>query len=238
MTNKKKVTIKHFLNKSVTGFGAYHPLYVMVTYNRRNTQFKSVVTSPFQSLDEAKKDFHWQLTNEERIIKMLVEYEARRLEEKFEIKGIGNKYGLYRTLLIEILNNYLNDRLLGVAMECASSRFYDLLYKGHTDGEEFQIMYEAAERLFDDFREHLTPNFNSEINIFQEYCKLYGFEEIRGDWSQQTVIDWKEGSALDNYRSRLLQLYPQSSDKVERRINFLIKLVNNFINKRESVVTT
>lgn len=60
MQKEKKITIKFYLNKLLEPVmdnegGKNYPLYIQVTYNRRNMQFKSKYGMYYATLDEVER---------------------------------------------------------------------------------------------------------------------------------------------------------------------------------------
>ncbi|UII32825.1 hypothetical protein LVD17_03130 [Fulvivirga ulvae] len=228
MARKKKVTIKHFLNKSL-GPGPVHPLYIMVTYNRKNTQFKSRINDDFIHI-EGTHTTH-KIDHERRIIRAIVEHEINLHGDNYEVKGLGNKYETYGTPLLTALSEYLKHQLGEAAMRSNPVESY-VFYIGADRGMTFDMLYSGAQRLFDDLPKNLPENFDQDVSYFEQYCKFYNMPDALLRWQFDAVIDWLDGTTVADYTSRLAQLYPGKPEKIKERIKFINRAVNFYINSK------
>ena len=114
MAKEKKVSVKFFLNKDVKP-SLYddvklYPVYVRVTYNRKNTKFKAAIDQATLWIREEFED-HYLLDEKnrksfeeiEQALIDIVGYEAERLGDKFTLKGIGQRLEYYKISIYNCL---------------------------------------------------------------------------------------------------------------------------------------
>lgn len=229
MARKKKITIKHFVNK-LLGSGPVYPLYIMVTYNRKNTQFKSRINDYFINIEQTKDCTH-KIANEQRIIKALVEHEINQQGDNYEVKGLGNKYDTYGTPLYTALSEYLKHQLGEAALKSNPIESF-LFFTGVRQEIDFNMLYGGAQRLFDDLEENLPENFQLNVSFFQQYSKLYDMPDAILKWQFDAVIDWVDGSTVGDYTSKLAQIYRGKPESIKERIKFINRAVNFYINNK------
>ena len=114
--NGKKLTIVFFLNKDVKSRKAkvenilLYPLYVRVSYNRRNTKFAIGNSWYAESVEEDLNDNEVLITIK-GIIEKIVAYEAKNIGDRYEIKGLGKRLGTYFSNLLNAMYLSLNNTL-------------------------------------------------------------------------------------------------------------------------------
>lgn len=188
---EKKITVKFFLNEAVgpvrgEGKKKYYPLYVQVTYNRKNMQFKSKYSEYYESLDEVKPSL---LRFEERVIKSIVSYEVVNVKGEYDLKGLKKKYEVYSTSILEALEHYLKPKL-GLAVLKTGSELAKVL--NFTDvNVTVNVLYKAAQLLFKDFDSYLQDKVKEELNGYDHYQKFY---RPVLTYNFPTLIDWVDGS--------------------------------------------
>lgn len=188
---EKKITVKFFLNEAVEpvrgeGKKKYYPLYIQVTYNRKNMQFKSKYSEYYESLDEVKQSL---LRFEERVIKSIVSYEAANVKEEYDLKGLKKKYEVYSTSILEALELYFKPKLRLAVLKTGSELSMVLNF---TDvNVTVNLLYKAAQLLFKDFNSYLLDKVKEELNAYNHYQNLY---RPVLNYNFPTLIDWVDGS--------------------------------------------
>src|SRR5687767_11185523 len=100
-----KITIKHYLNTKLKGTEennvVLYPIYVQITYNRKNTNFSSEYDRKFSintNIDELKESLVIGniFKEEERVIRDIILYESSLRNETFDLKDLKNKYELFK----------------------------------------------------------------------------------------------------------------------------------------------
>lgn len=223
MPRKKKVTIKHFLNTAVTTAVDHYPLYVMVTYDRKNTQFKSLVFDFFKDIEDAKKDIPHKLAFEERVIRALVEFEVEFYSEKlvgYSVKGLGSRYNVLSISMYHLLTNYLNEMLRKIVLKCSPKEFFQLVMDKFRR-EDFSLLYEACRRLFDDFEDHTTDLFRKRILYFEEYNRIYDLPRQVLKYQHCTLVEWFNPEVTLDYGVRLVDGLKLDEEEYEARMTFI-----------------
>ena len=187
---EKKITVKFFLNEAVEpvrgeGKKKCFPLYVQVTYNRKNMQFKSKYSEYYERLEEVKSSL---LQFEERVIKSTVTYEAANVKEEYDLKGLKKKYEVYSTSILEALEHYLKPKLRLAVLKTGSELSMVLNF---TDANvTVNLLYEAALLLFKDFDSCLPDKIKEELEAYNQYQKFY---RPVLTYNFPTLIDWLDG---------------------------------------------
>ncbi len=188
---EKKITVKFFLNEAVEpvigeGKKKHYPLYVQVTYNRKNMQFKSKYSEYYGSLDEVKPSL---LRFEEKVIKSIVSYEVVNITGEYDLKGLKKKYEVYSTSILEVLEHYLKPKLRLAVLKTGSELSMVLNF---TDvNVTVNLLYKAAQLLFKDFDSYLSDKVKEELNAYNHYQKIY---RPVLTYNFPTLIDWVDGS--------------------------------------------
>ena len=188
---QKKITVKFFLNEAVepvTGEGRqkYYPLYVQVTYNRKNMQFKSKYSEYYRSLEEVKPGL---LQFEEKVIKKMITYEVAEEKGDYDMKGLKDKYEIYSTSILEALENYLKPKLRLAVLKTKSELAHTLNF--HDNHATASLLYQAARKLFTDFDIYLSEKLKEELEAYHHYQK--GERPVL-TYRFPTVIEWMDGS--------------------------------------------
>ncbi len=113
MIKEKKITIKFFLNKlleAATGDKGekYYPLYIQVTYNRKNMQLKSKYGEYYKDIKEVRKEL---MQFEEMMLTKVIRYESTHTSSDYDLKGLKHKYEIYSGSVSQALEHYLKPKL-------------------------------------------------------------------------------------------------------------------------------
>ncbi len=98
-----KITVRYFLNQKVKPTripllrdSDLYPLYIQVTYNRKNTQFRSFHMGNYVNLEDAINQDGDRLDYEKELIRKVIEYEIKTKNENFQLKGMKDRYIKYK----------------------------------------------------------------------------------------------------------------------------------------------
>jgi hypothetical protein len=198
MKKPKKITVKFFLNERVKPVkenkALTYPLYMLIIYNRNNTSIKSHYGGFYKSLQEAEKS-HYPgfLAFEERIIKKTAEYELSKRGEKFDLKGLHEKYDKYCIGIDVLFSSYMKTQLWTMLVRCEPQEY--VFAMNFTEPKvEFGILYQMALKLYKDFDKLVSKEFKEEIEVYTNFMKLY-----QGSFFQYTfptVIEWLDNAAI------------------------------------------
>jgi hypothetical protein len=219
----KKVTVKFFVNQAVQpaldGKTKRYPLYMLITYDRKNTMMRCHYGQWYKDLKEIEKvHYPGLLDMEERIIRKAIAYEMAQRGKDFDLKGMSKKYDLYAIGIHILLEKHLKGQLWSVLSRMEPYEFAKAL--NFTDPDvEFSTLYKIAKKVFKDLTDKLPKNFEQEIEIYQAFAKLYQGSFFQ--YSFPTVIEWLDGTAVDDYRGKLTALYPDSPSTVKKSIDFI-----------------
>lgn len=197
---ERKITVKFFLNQAVEpAIGErkekFYPLYVQVTYSRKNMQFKSAYSEYYESLDEVKPSL---LKFEERVIKSIIGYEAEKVNGDYDLKGLKRKYDVYSVSILEAVEQYLKPKLRASVMRTGDELSLTLNFdSAHATVDR---LHKASQLLFKNFDSYLTDKLKEELKAYDYYQKLY--RPIL-TFNFPTVIDWVDGSYKTLLRDKL-----------------------------------
>lgn len=224
MENLGKITVKFFLHKKVAPMVSpmldnveYYPLYIQVSYARNNTQFRSFYKNTYSSIDQAKENDIELIKYEENLIRKVVEYEAKIFKEKFELKGIGDRYMDYAMGMDQYVDSYLKRTFYDTL--CSIDSEFILLLDPFNEKVNINTYHKAAKKLINNLDSYFPKFFIKEIE--------WGTEFI--NWCKEQkelprIIDWVNRIALNNYEIYLKHRKFQD-DIIRKRILFINKII-------------
>jgi len=215
---EKKITVKFFLNEAVepvTGEGKkkYYPLYVQVTYDRKNMQFKSKYGEHYSSLEEVKPAL---MQFEERVIKNIISYEANKEKGEYNLKGLKRKYEVYSISILEVLEGYLKPKLRLAILKTGNELTNVLNFNDHS--ATTWLLYEAARLLFKNLEESLSEKLTLELQAYHQYQML---QRPMLNYNFPTIIEWTNGSYKGELEKKLMIKF-KTKPQVIRDIKALI----------------
>jgi len=229
----KKITVKFFVNKVVQplveGREKRYPLYMLVTYNRKNTMMRCHYGKYYKDLKEIDK-LHYPglLAMEERIILKTITYELLQRGDEFDLKGTNKKYDQYCIGIHVLLERYLKGRLWNVLSRLEPFEYVKALNFDSPD-VEFNTLYKIARKVYKDFSGLLSKDFEEEIETYNVFMKLY-----QGSFFQYTfpvVIEWLDKSVSDEYSNKLKELYQGNKAIQNKSMEFINRIVYNSISE-------
>lgn len=192
MQKQKKVTVKFFLNKAVEPVSGEkgeknYPLYVQVTYNRKNMQAKSHYGAYYKSLDEVKPAL---LKFEEKLIRKIIGYEASLWEGDYDLKGLKRKYAVYSISILSAIEAYIKPKLRLAVFKTKNQLSQVLNFNEQlvTVG----MLYKAASLLFPDLDKYTGASLQDELNAYDHYVTLQKGPILT--YNFPTIIEWMDGS--------------------------------------------
>lgn len=222
---EKKINVKFFLNKlvePVTGEKGkeYYPLYIQVTYNRKNTQFRSKYGEYYEELKEVKPSL---LAFEEKILRKIIRMEAAGLAE-YDLKGLKRKYDIYSTSIGEVIENYLKPKLRSAVLK-TNNELVAVLDFSRAQATVARL-YKAAGLLFKDLNKNLNVKLKEELNAYESYYKLYPLPFF--DYTFPALIDWKDKSYKHELEKKLKALYKNKPGIIKG----VMHLIDNAVNEK------
>ena len=224
MDKSKKISIKPFLNKKLIpecsdsdGKDLY-PLYLQITYNRKNTQIRSKYGMYYANLDhpEVKNILLFECPLAEKFVR----YEINNTKKEYSLAGFGGRYEVYATSIAIVIGDYLKEKLK-FELKRTNSPFYDILnFKNKR--KPFEIFYNASLLLFEDLDKKISKEFKQEISLYQLYKD---FEPvILNKYNFSTIIDWIYGDYKQQFEHKLRRILKNNS-KVDETIEFIDQLI-------------
>jgi hypothetical protein len=228
MKKPGKITVTFFINTNVKpkaqspmiGGGDKYPLYVQVTYNRKNTQFRSFYSRTYSNIDEAKstKEEREHRAYEESLITKVVEYEIVHHGKDFNLKGLNDRYLDYSDSLFNPIDNHFRG-IINFAIDKTDSEFKKMLDPWGDENISYNVYFEAAIKLI--------PGLNNKLpNDFKEEREM-GTIVLNWIEEQDTnirIIDWLDHSAIKAIESHLRKL-----NYNDKRIQGLIDFVSRIL---------
>lgn len=227
----KKVTIKFFLNKAlqpmVEGREKRYPLYMLITYKRRNTTLRSQYGGYYKDLKEVDK-LHYPglLAFEEKVIRKTISYEQSIQADAFDMKGIYKKYEFYCVGIHVTLTNFLKNALRNVLLRLEPYEYARAL--NFSDPEvEFETLLTITKKVYKNLSDLLPKDFGEQLEIYQVFNKLY-----RGSFYQYAfpaVIEWLDKSTVEDYSQKLAVTYKNNPRMIEKSLAFIDQVVKSSI---------
>lgn len=225
MQKRGKINVTFFLNNKVNpitypllGETKFLPLYVQVTYNRKNTQFRSFYRGIYSSIEQAYENDKEKLNYEETLIRKVVEFEVEHKKQDFQVKGIKDRYMEYTMDLDYYIDKYLRNSIYD-ALTKTGSKFWKILDPFSRESVPVNIYYEASLKLIENFISYLPRDFSHEVN--------WGLEFITWCKKKKNIprlIDWLDQTSLRGYKS-FLKKGKYTEKHIERKMSFINKVI-------------
>lgn len=210
---EKKITVKFFLNhlvEPVTGEKRqkYYPLYIQITYNRKNMQFRSKYGLYYRNLKEVKPEL---MSFEEKVLAKIIRQETKGKDD-YDLKGLKRKYELYSTSLSQSLEEYLKPRLRTAILKTGSELSSVINFE--QPQVKTALIYEAACLLFPNFTNLLTQKLKDDLEAYAYYHQLN--KEPVLSFNFPTLIDWIEGSYKADFTQLLNKKYKEHPEIIKK----------------------
>ena len=220
MKKDKKITVKFFLNKLLDGATGdkgqkYYPLYIQVTYNRKNMQIKSMYGEYYEKIEEVKKGL---MEFEERMLCKVIRYESSHIKEDYDLKGLKRKYEIYSGSISEALEQYLKP-MLRLAILKTNDELTTILNFQESRATATRL-YKASKMLFPDFKRHITAKLKEELEAYSYYNRLNPGQVFT--YTFPTIIEWVEGSYKKELETKLKIAY-KSKPEIIKKIMILLE---------------
>ncbi len=229
MTRITKINVRHFINKNLkpywspaSGYSDEYPLYLQITFARKNTQIKSHFDNFYTSI-EAAFDAHKPLLNlESNWIERIIAYEYKTKGKDFDLKGFGQRYPIYSARIPSIIDKELK------------KKFTEALIKTETEFRNLLIpkdqlvsiitYYKAAFILTKNMIDkNITIDFKKQIEAAGEYFERY-WDEKNGP----ILIDWLDKTNITEYQN-WLKMRDYDLKTIEKRIKVLNIILNPYL---------
>jgi hypothetical protein len=210
---EKKPVVRFFLNKyGLSGFTmamikgkttttiTRYQLYIYVTYNRKNMQFKSRFGGYYLDLDEVAEKDKGLMAFEERVIQKIIQYEVSQMAdpEMYSMKGLGTRYEKYVGSIFQMLEDYLKPRLTDEINKTKDDMIHALNLSMGSGENHVSRLYKVAAKIFPKFQSGLNKKLKQEIETYLSLLAVLRTEK----YNCPTIIDWIDGS----YKTELTQL--------------------------------
>jgi hypothetical protein len=233
MTKSRKITVKFFLNQTVKpikeGNSLTYPLYMLLTYNRRSTMLKCHYGKYYKDLKSIEKVHYpgFQLF-EERIITKTIQHEISRQGEKFDIKGIGQKYEKYCVGIDVLFENYMKERLKSFIIRLEPFE-YSIPIDWQNKKVSFDTLFDMASKLYADIEKHTPKIFQDELEAYIVFMKLYHSSFYQ--YNFPTIIEWLDKSSIEDYKAKLGLIYKKNEKRIKESIALIDRIVNSELEK-------
>lgn len=229
MTRLPKINVRHFINKNLkpywspySGYSDQYPLYIQVTFARKNTQIKSHFDNFYPAIEVALNEHKDLLDLERNWIERIIAYEYQTKGKDFNLKGFGQRYPIYSAPIPIIIDQELKKKFTGALIK-TKTEFSNLLIP-KDQNVSILTYYKAALILTKNkIDQNITLEFKKLIEAGGEYLERYWGKEI-----QPIVIDWLDSTNRTEYENWLKQKNYDKS-KIEKRIQILEDIFNPHI---------
>lgn len=205
----KKTTVKFFLNKAVQPFVEHRikrfPLYMLVTYERKNTMIKCVHGSYYKDLAEIDQaHYPGLLAFEENVISKTIALELAERAERFDLKGINKKYQCYSTGLHKLLFDTLKTRLWNILLRLEPFEYAKAL-NFNDDNITFNTLLVITRKIYPDFESVVPKSFEKDVEFVALFDKIYQGSYF--NYTYPTIADWLDGSFSEPFEQAVKKSY-------------------------------
>ncbi|MCE9538630.1 MAG: hypothetical protein K8R85_05355 [Bacteroidetes bacterium] len=243
MLKPKKITVRFFLNKKIlscsewteNGKEIFHyPLYVNVTYNRKNMQFKSSYGFFYTSMKDVEESDKGLMAFEEKLIKKVILYETNISSDsdKYDLKGIKDKYKIYTISIYTALEHYLKRKLRLTILKTKNELTQTLNLNREDSKNTVLLLYKVGGILFDNFSKVIDTSLYEEI---ETYKKISEFLPRATQYDFPTIIDWLDGSYKKKLNEHFLKIYKRKPELMNSMTNLIENAVNDKISPIEKI---
>lgn len=205
MKKEKKITVRFYLNKQlepVTGEKKkkYYPLYLYITYDRRNMQFRSKYGLYYDSLKEVEPGL---MDFEENSIRKIIAYESSFTSEPYELKGLRQRYDVYAVSIQQAVEDYIKPKLRLAILKTNDelTAVLDFNQPQATSGR----LYAVAKKLFTRFEKSIPATLNELLDAYETISNISSNPPQNG-YNFPTVIDWVAGDFPQELGAALTRL--------------------------------
>jgi len=237
MKKGKKISVKAFLNKNYPWKTTkelpdgsseevnLYPVYMQITYNRKNTQFKSSVNEHVSDLSEIIGESKIRLENELKFYAKIVEYETNKLGDNFQLKGINDRFDKYVEPIISYLGETVNKDYYHILVKTRSEH---ALILANVSGFNvtFNRLMNTTKVLIPNFDSYCDSSLIKEFISYGLYTEIFPKSElISKNQNYPRVIDFLDGSFQNLFKQKLIakKLYNESE------INDFVSTINSIL---------
>ena len=229
---EKKITVKFFLNQLVEPVMGeknekHYPLYIQVTYNRKNMQFKSKYGLYYKKLNKVNPGL---MAFEEKVIRKIITHEAGLVKGDYDLKRLKRKHEVYSTSVMEALENYIKPKLR-LAVLKTNDQLATVLDFNQSQATVARL-YKAARLLFQDFDNSLTVKLRDDLTAYENYHRLY--KEPFFAYTFPTIIDWVDRSYQIELEKRLKLTYKSKPETVKNVMTLIDQAVAENLKRAEA----
>ena len=240
ITKPKKITVRFFLQKNVHPEATQHdgkkesaayPLYLYVTYNRKNMQFKSNYGMFYTDMSDVEVWDKGLMAFEEKLIEKIIRYETSQLsdQDEYDMRGLKDKYEIYSTSIHMALEQYLKPKLRMSILKTNNELQHALNLNTNYYHNTVLRLYKVAGLVFDNFFKVLDKPLHEEI---EAYKKLDQVLPRVSKYDFPTVIDWLDGS----YKKELKLFLNKVFKNKPEFISSIVKLIENAVDKKTTEI--
>lgn len=176
MSKEKKISFRYYLNKRLKPIsspdGDQYPVYLQVTYNRLNNQFKiGFIEHPYYTENEFERlfvkrsdpKFNKTMDYYEEQLKSVIRFEIKSKEDIFSIKGFSNRLDYYLILdtLLAIQYRCRNELIKTIQEHYTETEIIDSIKLLEFDPLRFVFLYFMIKNNFDPgIRDKVSKEFS------------------------------------------------------------------------------
>ncbi|WP_185155969.1 hypothetical protein, partial [Fulvivirga kasyanovii] len=168
------------------------------------------------------------LKSEEATIRKIVDYLFMEQGEKFTLKGLGKYYEIYSLPVYTLLNRHMIQNLQAIILNCSPQEYAFTLNLFDPEAR-FEILFEVAKRVFDDFEENISDTFAWKVIVFNEYIK-FDVNTLFG-YNFHSSIERFDGSLTKEYKAHLQKVFKYDDNKIDARLNLITEIIDQQLNQ-------
>jgi hypothetical protein len=244
-----KITVKHYINKKLNPIEKVYtikdndldvekiiltyPLYILVSYQGKNTRFRSFfLNKNYQDFEEINNNDYYInfLNEEERIIINIVKYEIDKYGNKFNLTGFGKRFSIYMEPIHFALDYYLKNKLQRIIFANEQMQEFSLVFDFYNPKVHFDSILKILKKYFENFYELIPIDYAKSIiarNTFFEFHPEHSDSLKEGHVFHShypKIFDWLNSNYKDTFLKYLLTNNIMEAESIHESID---KIINN-----------
>lgn len=214
MGKEKKIGFNYYLNtklnSQILDGKEHYPVYVRITYNRKNTMFFFPLLYKASYVTEAEFESFFILRNDPKIneqiaqfedeISKIMRFEIKVLGEEYSFKNLSNKRVSYHNSLTGAIEKHASQQLIKESYEYSNN---EEILSLNSDYLSLAELYTLIKTMFPDVQKILSEEFNS---LAKAYIGLVILNRENPLEQYIKVIDWISGVFLLQYKNSIWEM--------------------------------
>lgn len=204
---RRKISITHYLDKRLKSLNINgeekHPLYVRVSYNRKNTKFKSNINLDDKFIESKKatylsdkelNDFinpnsieHLKFKEEEKDIRLILNFINDFEIRDFSLKGLSHIMASYYSLKLEIISRGMEILFKGLLSDFGYNDLIEIINWDYNINKIFNVLIKIVDRK-SKLYELVTYLGGLDIKLFEVFNVSWSYYQFASNKVKEDTI--------------------------------------------------